>query len=460
MADAMEPKTPSTKSGTNLLFVLKMIVPIAIVIASLAGYGYLKNSKPLPSKPKLVEKTWPVQTIKAKASTVTPTLNLYGNTVSGRQVEIRALVAGKIIETGPALKEGALVKKGEMLLAIDDFDYKGATREAQAFLEEAIARQAELRAAVMLEQENLKFAKAQLLLAQKDYQRAAGLSKRGTVTKKLADDRKVIVSQRAQMVSTHKVNLELQRARLKGQKAVIERLSWKVDQAKRRLEETKLIAPFDAYVSSVSAEIGRTVGANDRIATLIDAQEIDVRFVLTDAQYGRILDYEKTLIGRKISLSWKVGEKPITYQATIKRIGAEIASQTGGVEIYAAITEAKDLQTLRTGAFVEVKVKDREYKNVYQLPQTAIYNGNTIFLVVNNRLKPILVTIVGTAGSDSLIRADLPDGAEILSSRLTLAGEGVKVKPHGTNNTGSKKDQLSNVPPQKKGKSTKTAEGL
>ncbi len=427
------PPSSHSKEPANwskaFLFGLKALLPIAVLTGAVMGYGLLKASKPSLKKPKVVEKVWAVDVIDAVAKNITPTLHLYGKTVAGRQVELRALVAGKIIEVGPSLKEGALVKKGQMLVRIDDFDYQGAVREAKATLDEGLARQAELKASVQLEQENLKYAQAQLKLAQTDYERASNLAKRGTVSKKLADDRKVIVSQRAQSVSGHKVNLDLQQARLKGQEAVVERLKWKVDQADRRLEETELIAPFDAYVNEVSSEIGRLVSVNDKIANLIDNNQIDVRFTLTDAQYGRILAHETSLIGRKVKAVWKVGDKPIEYTATIKRIGAEIASQSGGVEIYAAIDTPMKPIPVRTGAFVEVKMQDRRYDNVYRVPQTALYNSNTIYLIIDGRLQPQQVKIVGADASDSLISAPLPKGVKILKSRLSLAGPGVKVKP-------------------------------
>lgn len=413
---------------TNALLSVKVIAPVMIILAAVVAYGALKASKPTPPKPKQVEKVWAVMSQKAIAQTITPTLNLYGKTVSRRQVELRALVAGKIIETGPGLKEGAVVKKGDVLLTIDDFDYKGALREAEATLSEAIARREELEAGRKLEQQNLAYAKDQLALAERDFKRVEDLSKRGTVTKKLADDRKVIVSQRAQAVASHQINLDLQKARLDGQKATIKRLEWKVEQAKRRLEETRLIAPFNAYVSTVSAEIGRTVNVNDRIANLIDTDRLDVRFNLTDAQYGRILSSEGSLIGRPLQIVWRVGGKPQTYNAVVVRIGAEIASDSGGVEIYAAIETGAGALPIRTGAFVEVSINDRQYKGIYRLPQTAIYDGNTIYTIVEDRLTPIKAEIVGYAGSDSLVQASLPKGADILTTRLTLAGEGVKVK--------------------------------
>lgn len=424
------PLKPSKRPKTSLsLTFLKFILPFIILAGSFSTYSYLKSTKPKPKKPVIVEKVWPVDAIAAIPTSQTPILQLYGKTVSSRQVELRALVSGKIIEVSNELKEGALVKKGDLLLKIDDFDYKGALQEARAYLAEAIAREAELKAGVTLDQENLKFTKAQLALAEKDFDRVDDLSKRGTVTKKLADDRKLIVSQRAQAVATSTINLDLQKARQNQQAAVVERLKWKVDQAERRLKETSLFAPFDAYVNSVSTEIGRTMNANDSVATLIDQNKVDVRFTLTDAQYGRIISHEKTLTGREVKIKWKVGETPIEYDAVIVRTGAKIASQTGGVEIYAEVKNPTKPIPLRSGAFVELQLNDRGYQNVYRLPQAALYDGNQIFIVKDDRLKPVTISVVGAAGSDTLVKSEaLKPDDQILTTRLTLAGEGVKVK--------------------------------
>ncbi|GJM03208.1 MAG: hypothetical protein DHS20C08_17090 [Rhodomicrobium sp.] len=425
------------QGGVPLRVVFKFLLPIGILIAAVAGYAMLKASKPAPRKPQIVEKVWPVDAVTAKIESVTPTLKLFGKTVSNRSVEMRSLVAGKIIKVSDNLKEGALIRKGEMLVEIDSFDYQGALTEAEANLKEANARKAELEASIELEKRNLKFSEEQLALAERDFKRVENLSKKGTVTKKSADDRKVIVSQREQTVATSTTNIKLQQARLTQQVAVIERLQWKLAQAKRRLEETSLIAPFNAYVNQVNAELGKTVSVNDSIARLIDSNAIDVRFTLSDAQYGRIIAEAKegrdSLIDREVAVEWKVGETPISYKARITRIGAEISSETGGVEIYARVQNPTEPTPLRTGAFVEVSLDDRSYDNVYKLPQTALYSGDTVYLIENGRLTPVKVKIVNVTGTDMLVDGQITEGATVLKTKLTLAGKGVRVNVRGQN---------------------------
>ena len=94
-------------------------------------------------------------------------------------------------------------------------------------------------------------------------------------------------------------------------------------QSERRLSETRLVAPFDAYVSDANAEVGRLLNVNDRVATLIDRNWIEIRFTLTDRQYGQIVSQEGTVVGRKIDVRWRLGSRVLSYPARIERGGSE-----------------------------------------------------------------------------------------------------------------------------------------
>ena len=75
------------------------------------------------------------------------------------------------------------------------------------------------------------------------------------------------------------------------------RLENSIERASRRLVETDLTAPFPAYVTDVTGTVGRMVGSNDKVATLIDREWIEARFNLTDDQFGRIVA-KRRLSGR------------------------------------------------------------------------------------------------------------------------------------------------------------------
>ena len=79
-------------------------------------YTYLTSTKPEPPVRPKQERAFTVTSIHARAGDFQPKLTLFGSTVAGRQVDIRALVSGLIIETGETLREGGQINAGELLL--------------------------------------------------------------------------------------------------------------------------------------------------------------------------------------------------------------------------------------------------------------------------------------------------------------------------------------------------------
>ena len=423
--------TSQNNNNANMfaMTVLRLVIPLILIFGAYKGFEYLVKTKPpAPSKAR-AEKTWPVETYTVKVADFQPNLNLYGEAISGRQVDLRALVAGEIIETGDSLKSGGVLSKGDLLLKIDPFKYKGALVDAEARLSEAKAKLKEIKANIVLEQNALKFQQEQLVLAKRDLERASSLSQKGTVSKKLEDDRRLIVSQRQQSVAQRKSTLEIQKAKLTQQEATIRRLEWGVSDAKKNLKDTTLVSPFDAYVSSVTAEVGRIVSANDKVATLFDQNWIDVRFTLSDSQYGRILSSGSSILNRDVTVKWRVSEPPLIYKASIERVSSEITSDSGGVEVYARISDPLKKAPIRPGTFVEIQVPDRFYKNIIRLPQTALFNGKHVYVIKEGRLKKRDVKLVGTINNQIIVRGDFKNGELILTTRLSTVGEGVKVRP-------------------------------
>lgn len=406
----------------------KMLAPVFVLALAFFSFVGLKATKPeVPQRPRQ-ERIWPVSVIHAQVTNYQPSLKLYGRSVSGRRVELRSLVAGEVIETGDGLRDGGIVKKGDMLLKLDPFEHEGALVEAKAKLAEARAKSREIDATIQSEKDALKRSGDQLEIAKRDLQRAIPLAEKGTVSKKLADDRRMIVSEREQNLDLRTNNLEIQQARADQQRAVIDQLEWRVRQAERNVKDSILRAPFDSYVTGVTAERGKILGANDQVATLFDSDWIEVRFTLTNAQYGRIVSQHGDVTGRIVDLQWHIGEEPVKYRATIERVAAEITADSGGVEVFAKVIDPRQPVPLRPGAFLEVQMTDKLYSNVVRLPQTSLYGGDTVYVVQDSKLAARKVELVGAAQADILVRGGLTAGDAVMISRLSKVETGLKVK--------------------------------
>ncbi len=413
--------------AATIRIALKILLPIAIIAGGYYVYQYLAATKEPPKVRPKQERSFSVQMQTLQAGDFRPTLNIFGSTVAGRQVDIRALVSGKIVETSPALREGGEVKAGEQLLKIDQIDYRTGLAELKAQLAETRAKVSEFESSLAAGKQSLKYAKEQLELAKIDLERAKPLASRGAVSKRTVDDRQQILLQRQQAADDLENNLKVWEARIAQQKAAATRLETAIERADRRLTETELNAPFAAYVTEVGAQVGRMVGSNDKVATLIDRDWIEVRFNLTDDQYGRIVGKEGSIAGRDVTVRWVLGKTVFTYPATIERVGARITSATGGVEVYARIKTPREPVPLRPGAFVEIDVPDIQFSSVFRIPATALYDGNTVYVIEDSRLKARNVEVVGGIDQDLLIKGELKDGEQIMTSRISTPGDGVKV---------------------------------
>ncbi|MEP0942847.1 MAG: efflux RND transporter periplasmic adaptor subunit [Rhizobiaceae bacterium] len=410
---------------------LQIILMIAVLFGSFMLAKRMIDDKPDPRKRRAFKTVYTIETVEAKLKDYQPVFTSYGQTVAARTVDLRSLVSGEIVQVNPKLRAGARIAKGEALVEIDEFNYRGALAEANANLQEAQARVLENEAQIGLEQSKLQSAVEQLEFAVTDLERIESLKERQTATQQQVETRKLVVSQRKQAVALSQNTLKVQQAKSDQQKASLLRLQWKVEQAQRNLESTTLIAPFSGIVRSSSAEIGRAITANDVVVSLYEADSMEVQFTLTDAQYGRLQTDSEGLIERKVEVVWPVAGKDWTYPATIDRLGAEITSARGGVELYAVIGDAPNSVAIRPGAFVEVRVPDQVFKNTVIVPDTALYGSDIIYTAVDGKLVENKVEVVSFEGENALVGSGLKSGDEVLVTRITEVSAGLNVRREG-----------------------------
>ena len=357
---------------------IKRINPIVLLlVGTFLVISFLRATKEEPEILVIEEKSWPVSVIEAQYGDIQPTVALFGEVITSRRSELRALVGGQVIKVGDNFKEGAVVKKGELLLRIDDFEYRNSVTEETAKLD----------------------------VMTRDFERADELFKQGSISEQFRDNALLEKTQQELVLS----------------------------ESEKDLRDTELFAPFDGVINDVQATLGKQVSTfNDKIGEIIDIKNMEVRFSISKSQYGRLLEDESEILGRAIEVRWTVGQKDLIFDASISRVGAEITSNTGGVNIFATIEMDKEQETpLRPGAFVRLRMPDKTYVSVIRIPETAVFNDEYIYIVKDQRLKKVGIAISGYDQSNVLIKPIeelmIQNGDLIVTNQLREAGEGVKV---------------------------------
>ena len=419
---------PTGRLRRFLAIVARTLLPIAVLLAGGAVFAYLEATKPALDKKPVAERSWPVTATTVEKTTIAPTLVLYGTIVAGRTVDMRPLLSGRISKVGSEFAVGGLVRKGDLLVAIDAFDYEATLSERKAQLVEARARLSELTAELGAEREIVSYDQEQIAIRKREVARRSRLQERGTGTEKSLDDARSVLIDAQRRVFERKKRIGSLEARIRQQGAAIDRSRVALQRAERNLSDTVLNAPFDGILSEVSVEIGKRVSTGDKVARLTEAASLEVEFQVTDDQYGRLVA-DGSLIGEKAVVIWKTARRSFEYSAKIMRVSGRATSAAGGINLFARLNDIGLGTALRPGIFVEVHVRDQFYRDVFQLPEESVHDGRTVFVITEERrLEQREIAIIRRLANTVLVRGVLEAGERVATRLFPEIGPGVKVR--------------------------------
>ncbi len=358
-----------------------------------------------------------------------PQWNLYGEVITGHRAAMHIPVPGRLVYISPKLRAGSMLKKGELLAAVDEFPYRAALEEAQAMLSEIQAKQREIRAQIMLDERGLEQARRQLEPAQSEFKRMQKLFKNNMVSQKVLDEAAVLVSQRELALQQRQSNIEISRARLQQQNAVEKRQKWVLQRESRALEDSRFVAPFDSHVLSVDAETGQYITSSNKLGTLVSGRDIEVRFTLSADQYGDLLASGEAISGLPAHITWRSGLMQLAFDGKVKRVAAEVAEESGSITLYAGLgEEGASRNQLPIGSFVDVILSGRVIDRVARVPESALYDQNHLYLIEDGRLVPRQVALLTWENGEVLIASGLDEGEQVLANYLPNAKPGMEVE--------------------------------
>lgn len=421
---------------------LKVILPILLLAASIIAAQLLVATRPVVTPSPTREQVYAVETVTVERGAARPELLIYGAVVSGRSSKLAAQVAGPVAAVAPSLVQGGRVESGEVLVEIDPADYQSALDDLDAQLRAARAQAKELEASLRLERSLLTVARERVATSERDVERLTELAARSAASERALDEARLRLLAERQSLLSRQQRIATLDAQIEGARATIDGLAARREQAARDLERTRIRAPFSAFVTETSAEIGERVSQGQVVATLADADRLEVKADVGQNDFPLLFDPAETVEGRAATVRWRLGRETFEIDATIDRQGGEIDASTGGLSLYARLTGPAP-KTLRPGAFVELVIPARRLDDVVRLPETALYEQRTVYAVVNDRLEPRTVTVAARQGDTIWVRGPLEPGEPILATRMTVAAPGVKVRPNGTTAATPTADGLS-----------------
>lgn len=286
-----------------------------------------------------------VTTEKAVTKTITQIVSATGKVQPEVEVKIAPEVSGEIIKL--PFREGAAVKKGELLVSIKPDLYRFGVEQQEAALVSARA--------------SAVSAKALLVQAEADFKRNQDLY-----------DRKLISDSD---YATSKANFENLKAGYDNAVANITRAEGSLSQAQDQLIKTTIYSPIDGTVSSLSNEVGERVAGTGsyggaEVMRVADLGNMEVRVNINENDIVNVKVGDKA----KVTIDAFPNRK---FDATVKEIGsaAKVTGQGTQDEVTNFQVKIRILDKdvpLRPGMSANADVETKTVENVVAVPIQSV----------------------------------------------------------------------------------------
>lgn len=382
---------------------ITIIGTIGIVVGGVALIGFMGSLRPkiTPKEIALAPPAVFYETVRPRA--VTLDVVAQGEVRPRTDINLTAQVAGKIVMTSGAFVAGGAFEKEDLLVKIEDADYRVAAAGAKARLAQA--------------EERLRREEAEADLARKDYE-ALGRE-------------------------TDASELTLRLPQLAQARASYEAAKADMSAADLNLKRTELRAPFKGRVRERLAGEGQYIGPGTPIGRIFSTDVAEVRLPMSDsdlAKLGLSFDFVETEDnpGPPVTLSSTIAGEYHEWKARIARTDGAIDPTTRQIAAIAVVDDpygagADKGAPLAIGLFVDARILGKPIENAIVLPRSALFGRDTVYVIgAGDVISARKVAIVGSDKDTITIASGLKAGERVITSPLRGASDGGKVTPTET----------------------------
>jgi RND family efflux transporter MFP subunit len=319
----------------------------------------------------------PVETQIIQAGEVVDKVRATGTIFPLHDVLVSSETAGTITQV--YVEVGDLVKKGEVLVQIDDELKQLALQQAQAKLMEA---------------------KAAYEKVEKDYERNKKLFENRDISEYIFDN-----------------------ARLQKETAYATYLAAQANEkmARRQLNDARIVSPVEGFVAARLVELGATVAPGSPVAKVVDISQVKVKFGVPEK------DIVKIRKGQSATLT--VDSYPDeTFDGVVSAVGPQADLSTRSFP--AEILVENPGNRLKAGMAAKVEIAIRIIQNVPLVPKSALLerSGQTLIFVIKNGQAQKRIPELGLESGDKIVLlAGAEAGEEVVILGQENLSNGIKV---------------------------------
>jgi HlyD family secretion protein len=407
---------------------------LLFLLAGAAATWYKRANAPLA-----------VETVRVTANRQGPAagavvLNATGYIVAAHKIQLASKVVGKVAWIG--VDKGDRVTRDEVIVRLEDDEYRAQLQQAKGQLASLEARLAELENGSRPEEiavalANWNQAKADLHNARVQYERNRQLAADGVVSKSVLDDAKARLDQAQARANSLERSYDLVKAGPRAEQIAAAR--GQVQQARglvafneTQLANTIIKAPVTGTILERAVERGEFVttsfvgerGAKGYVVSLADLNDLEVELDISQNDFNKIGPRQKA----SISVDAYPGK---SWQGVIDEISPEADRQKATVQVKVKILNPDELLRPEMNATVSFLSDEKPAEagvatGYLYVPAAAVRNG-AVFVVAGGKAVRRAVKTGASTPQGLRVEAGLSGGEDVILNPPDGLADGAKV---------------------------------
>jgi len=416
----------------------KLLLALSALVA-LAAMGYLYFF----SAPKAVSAA-EVKLENSAGSPGSTILTVSGYVVAHHKIAVGAKVMGRVAWIG--VEKGDHVQQGQVLVRLEDNEFRAQVNQAQANLAAAQAHLDQLHAGSR-PQEKLKDkaavlqAEANLKNAEAEYDRTAQLYPAGVASKSDLDH---AIAQRdtaralleAARQSSAMTDIGPRAEEIRAAEAQVQQMKAALDYAETQLASTEIKAPVSGTVLQRIVERGEMVtpsafgesGARTSVADLADLNDLQIELDISQSDFARLKMGQRAEIIPEAFPNLK-------YTGFIAEIAPEANRAKATVQVKVKVEnpdeQLRPEMNARVNFLADTAPGENGSSNRVVVPKTAVIHkdgSDFVFVIKGNRVEQRVVRTGEEAGDSYYVLEGLSGGESVATAGADQLRDGDRVK--------------------------------
>ena len=410
-----------------LLLLLTLVVAAAFVASCRGSKANVRKEEPnAHAQPAAVEGVTTAAAIKRELPRF---FEATGSLAGDQQTDVAPQTSGKVVALGVDI--GTYVKRGQMLVRLDESELKLRVDQAVAQVEQAKAavRQAEEKIGLRSGQAfdpnkvaEVAAAKVAFELAEKNLKRAEKLIESGDVSRSFYDDQR---ARRDQLKEQYEVQVAQARQNYAGvdvSRTSVANAQAALALARKNLSYAIIPAPIDGFVSERTADLGEYVSPQQKVVTIVRTNPLRIRIDIPEQAIAEVK------VGQSVSIATSAWPDK-NFAGRVARIAPSVSAQSRTLTVEAEIENSGN--TLKPGQFATVRLLQERAEPAVLVPSRAVVNDagvSRVYVIKDGHAEQRLVQTGQTDGDLIEIRSGVAADELVATSNLEQLSDGIAVK--------------------------------